>query len=345
MKVKNIMHINFIGAIYLFLLLTLSCSNYNVRENDSNGNSPLHDAVLKGDLALVNRLIDQGAEINQTNEQYVTPIRLAAYLGKREIVQLLINRGVSVNYSQEEMRSRNTGLFGNNILKYPEKRKNFFLTFDAGDDNTNINYILTTLKKYNIKATFFITGNFIKKYPADVKRIIADGHIAGNHTFTHSFDYRNEDQFLNELYETEYYFKKVTGRELSRIWRSPYLRHLDKPWMLKSARKLGYRHIDVSLYSKDWLSEGEKLYLSNEKFVDLFKNSMDFSSISRLDADGANYRNFRKKHTDYHGIIMLMHSGSYRKNGDDFVYTLEDVILQVISCGYAFDNCGKFEDR
>jgi hypothetical protein len=41
---------------------------------------------------------------------------------------------------------------------------------------------------------------------------------------------------------------------------------------------------------------------------------------------------------------MLMHSGSYRKNGDDFVYTLEDVIMQIISCGYSFDNCRKFED-
>jgi peptidoglycan/xylan/chitin deacetylase (PgdA/CDA1 family) len=304
----------------------------------------MHDAVMNGDISLIKKLIDRGADINVANEQYVTPIRLAAYLNRRDIVQLLIKKGINVNYNQKETRSKNPILFGNNILKYQEKNKNFFLTFDAGDDNTNLKYILDVLKKYNITATFFITGNFIKRYPSDVKRIAAEGHVAGNHTFTHAFDYKNEDMFLNELYETEDYYRRVTGRELARIWRAPYLRHLDKPWLLKSARKLGYRHIDVSLYSKDWIPEGERLYLSNEKFIDLFRNNIDFSNFNRIDADGLNHSRFKRKHTDYHGIIMLMHSGSYRKNGDDFVYTLEDVIMQIISCGYSFDNCLKFED-
>jgi len=330
--------------ILIISILCISCATYNTKEKDGNGNSPLHDAVFNGDVSLVKKLIDNGADINSTNEQFVTPIRLAAYLGKKDIVQLLIEKGVNVNYNLDEIRSKTSKLFADNILKYPEKKKNFFLTFDAGDDNTNIKYILDTLKKYHITATFFITGNFIKKYPKDIKRIIADGHIAGNHTYNHSFNYKNEDQLLNELYETEYAFKKITGRDLTRIWRAPYLRHLDKPWMLKSARKLGYRHIDVSLYSKDWISEGESLYLSNEKFVNLFKNSIDFTNTSRIDADGKNYLRFRKSCTDYHGIIMLMHAGSFRKNKADFVYTLEDVIIQIISCGYYFDNCLKFED-
>ena len=340
--IKKILYI--ISRIILISLFLFSCASYDVNDKDGNGNSRLHDAVLNGNISLIKKLIDQGEDINSSNEQYVTPIRLAAYLNRKDIVQLLIEKGADVNYNQKDLRSRNSHLFGNSILKYPEKKKNFFLTFDAGDDNTNLNYILSVLKKYKITATFFVTGNFIKKYPSDVKRIVLEGHVAGNHTFSHSFDYKNEDKFLNELYETEYYFKKTTGRELSRIWRAPYLRHMDKPWMLKSARKLGYRHVDVSLYSKDWIPEGERLYLSNEKFIDLFKNNLDFTNLNRLDADGANHGRFRKTHTDYHGIIMLMHSGTYRKNGDDFVYTLEDVIMQIISCGYYFDNCRKFED-
>ncbi len=334
----------YLSHIILAACFLFSCASSATNKEDSIAKPLLHEAVQNGDISLVKKLIDQGADVNQSNDQSVTPVMLAAYLNKKDIVQLLIEKGVNVNYDQKNIRSKNNLLLGNNILKYPEKNKNFFLTFDAGDDNTNLNYILTVLKKYNITATFFITGNFMKKYPADVKRIVADGHIAGNHTFTHAFDYKNEDSFLNELYKTENYFKQITGRELTRIWRAPYLRHLSKPWLLKSARKLGYRHIDVSLYSKDWIPEGERLYLSNEKFIALFKNNIDFTNFNRIDADGANYNKFKREHADYHGIIMLMHSGTYRKKGDDFVYTLEDVIMHIISSGYSFDNCLKFQD-
>ncbi|HPS86243.1 MAG TPA: polysaccharide deacetylase family protein [Spirochaetota bacterium] len=341
---KNKKYIYYIILAFITSAALFSCNSYNVKEKDGNGNSLLHDAVLNGDISLARKLIDNGADINCTNEQCITPIRLAAFLKRKEMVQLFIERGVSVNYNQKEARSKTSSLFGNNILKYPEKQSNFFLTFDAGDDNTNLGYILDLLKKYHITATFFITGNFLKKHPDDVKRIVAGGHITGNHTLSHSPDYKNQDHLLNELYETEYIFKKVTGKDLTRIWRAPYLQHLEKPWMLRAARNLGYRHIDVSLYSKDWIEEGDKLYLSNDKFINLFKNSMDFKNLNRIDADGTNYLKFSRKSTDYHGIIMLMHTGSYRKNGDDFVYTLEDVILQLISCGYLFDNCQKFED-
>ena len=335
----------FITLISLAAILFTSCQTGSIKENDSNGNSPLHEAVLNGDISLVKKLIDEGADINCLNEQCVTPIRLAAYLKEKEIVQLFIARGADVNYNKNDLRSRTTNLFGNNILKYPEKKNNFFLTFDASDDDTNLDYILGVLKKYHVTATFFITGNFLKKYPKDVRRIVAEGHIVGNHTYSHLFDYKNEDQLLDELYRTEDAYKKVTGRELTRIWRTPYLRHIDKPWMLNAARKLGYRHIDVSLFSKDWIDKGELQYLSNDKFIEFFKNNLDFKNINRMDADGTNYLKFKKKTTDYDGIIMLMHTGSYRKNKEDFVYTLEDVILQLISCGYLFDNCQKFEDQ
>jgi len=334
----------FLSRTFFAACILFSCASSGIDKGDNIAGHMLHEAIQNGDITLVKKLIDQGADINSPNDQSVTPIRLAASLNKKDIVQLLIEKGVSLNYDEKNIRSKDNLLLRNNILKYPEKEKNFFLTFDAGDDNTNLNHILTVLKKYNITATFFITGNFMKKYPADVKRIAAEGHVAGNHTLTHAFDYKNEDSFLNELYTTENYFKKISGRDLSRIWRAPYLRHLDKPWMLKSARKLGYRHIDVSLYSKDWIPAGERLYLSNERFMYLFKNNLDFTDYNRIDADGVNYKKFKREHVDYHGIIMLMHSGTYRKNGDDFVYTLEDVIMHIISCGYYFDNCRKFQD-
>ncbi len=324
--------------------ILFSCSSYNIKQRGINGNTLLHEAVLAGDFSLVKKLIDKGADINSENDQSATPICIAAYFNRKEIVQYLIERGVNVNYINNDLRCRNSNLFKDNIFKYPEKKRNFFLTFDAGDDDANIDYILKTLKKYRITATFFITGKFLCRYSSDVKRILAEGHVIGNHTFNHLNNYKNEQFLIDELSETEDAYRRITGREITRIWRAPYLCHVSRPWMLKSARKLGYRHIDVSLYSKDWISKGERAYLSNEKFIKLFRKNMGTNSINSMSASGINYNNIRKKSTQYHGIIMLMHTGSYRKDESDFVYTLEDVILQVISCGFLFDNCKKFED-
>src|SRR5258708_2572876 len=59
------------------------------------------------------------------------------------------------------------------------------LTFDDGP-NANTEEVLDVLKKYNIKATFFIVGNMAHKHPATLKRIAAEGHLLANHSATHA---------------------------------------------------------------------------------------------------------------------------------------------------------------
>jgi peptidoglycan/xylan/chitin deacetylase (PgdA/CDA1 family) len=59
------------------------------------------------------------------------------------------------------------------------------LTFDDGPDPDHTPKILDTLKKHNIKATFFVIGAKAKKYPELVKRIRDEGHRVGNHSMTH----------------------------------------------------------------------------------------------------------------------------------------------------------------
>jgi len=231
-----------------------------------------------------------------------------------------------------------------NIIRHPEKELNFFLTFDSGGNDENLSYILKILRKYKIKATFFVTGNFIKKYPARVKEIANEGHVIGNHTFTHNMNFRNEDELLNELYETELLYTKVTGREITRIWRSPGLQHIDKPWMLEAALKLEYVHIDVNLGSYDWVCEDQSEYLSNEEFMELFKKRLNMKNNLHAIVNKFNYEIFCADTPFYHGTIMLMHVGTIRPKKKDFVYTLEDVIKYLIANGYKFDNCRRFEE-
>jgi peptidoglycan/xylan/chitin deacetylase (PgdA/CDA1 family) len=63
-----------------------------------------------------------------------------------------------------------------------EGKKIVYLTFDDGPIPETSPYILDTLKKYGLKATFFCVGENVKKHPGLYKRILDEGHFAGNHT-------------------------------------------------------------------------------------------------------------------------------------------------------------------
>ena len=65
------------------------------------------------------------------------------------------------------------------------EEKVIYLTFDCGYENGNTEPILDALKKHNAQATFFVVGHFLESAPEIVKRMVADGHTVGNHTYHH----------------------------------------------------------------------------------------------------------------------------------------------------------------
>ena len=67
------------------------------------------------------------------------------------------------------------------------KRKAIALTFDDGPDPDTTPKILTVLRDKKVQATFFVIGKKAAKYPELLKRIEEEGHIIGNHTFSHSY--------------------------------------------------------------------------------------------------------------------------------------------------------------
>ena len=60
-----------------------------------------------------------------------------------------------------------------------------YLTFDDGPIPESTPYILDVLREYNVKATFFVVGDNVRKYPELLQRILDDGHRVGNHTYNH----------------------------------------------------------------------------------------------------------------------------------------------------------------
>ena len=85
-----------------------------------------------------------------------------------------------------------TGTVSANTLKkydayYIEEtaEKKLYLTFDCGFENGNTPAILDALKKHDAPATFFVVGHYLETSPDLVKRMLAEGHTVGNHTYHH----------------------------------------------------------------------------------------------------------------------------------------------------------------
>lgn len=67
----------------------------------------------------------------------------------------------------------------------PATRPTLYLTFDDGPINGVTEFVLETLRRFQVKATFFCIGDNIRKHPSVFKKVLAEGHAVGNHTFHH----------------------------------------------------------------------------------------------------------------------------------------------------------------
>jgi peptidoglycan/xylan/chitin deacetylase (PgdA/CDA1 family) len=109
-------------------------------------------------------------------------------------------------------------------------RREVALTFDAGADRGYAAEILDTLAAYGIKASFGITGHWAEANPDLVKRMVAEGHMVFNHTWSHNsmtgFSQATtampRQQRLKELQDTEELIKELTGYDPRPYFRPPY---------------------------------------------------------------------------------------------------------------------------
>ncbi|MBE6925942.1 MAG: delta-lactam-biosynthetic de-N-acetylase [Ruminococcaceae bacterium] len=135
--------------------------------------------------------------------------------------------------------------------------KTVYLTFDAGYENGCTEKILDTLKKHNIKAAFFLVGNYMERNPDIVRRMVNEGHIVGNHTMHHYNMEKISDPaaFAEELQELEKLFFDITGQELPKYYRPPQgVYSLEN---LKNAKELGYKTVFWSLAYVDWNNDAQ----------------------------------------------------------------------------------------
>ena len=104
----------------------------------------------------------------------------------------------------------------------PYNKAEIALTFDDGPDMTFTPQILTKLKAYNVKATFFLLGENMEKYPELVKQISAEGHVIGNHTYSHpNLPQVSDEEFHEQIQKVDRLTEQLVGYK-PRFFRPTY---------------------------------------------------------------------------------------------------------------------------
>jgi peptidoglycan-N-acetylglucosamine deacetylase len=158
--------------------------------------------------------------------------------------------------------------------------KKVALSFDAawGDEQTQS--ILDILDEYKIRVTFFMTGEWVSKYPEDVKEIAAAGHDLGNHSENHKqMSLLSDEQCEQEIMKVHDKVKELTGIEMN-LFRAPYGDYNNT--LVRTAKKCGYYTIQWDVDSLDWKDYGTK------SIIDMVVNNKHLGN----------------------GSIILMHNGA-----------------------------------
>lgn len=100
--------------------------------------------------------------------------------------------------------------------------KQVAITFDDGPHEFTQD-VLALLKKHNAKATFFCIGTQIEKHPEILKSIIANGHVIGNHTYSHSntIGFAKTNQVIKEIETNDRLIKETIGKS-PKLFRPPF---------------------------------------------------------------------------------------------------------------------------
>ena len=184
-----------------------------------------------------------------------------------------------------------------------------YLTFDAGYENGCTEKILDVLQAHSAPAAFFLVGNYLQKNADLVRRMVAEGHIVGNHTMHHP-DMRkisDPEAFRRELSELEALFLEITGKELPRYYRPPQGTYSREN--LENAKKLGYRTVFWSLAYVDWRNDAQPT--RQEAFAKL---------LPRV----------------HNGAVVLLHSTSQTNAA-----ILDELLTQWENMGYRFGHISE----
>ena len=197
--------------------------------------------------------------------------------------------------------------FPNIIWKKTTDEKKIWLTFDDGPEEEVTEFILKTLKKLNIKASFFLIGKNIQAFPELTKEIIKEGHIVGNHSFSHLNGFKSKKE--EYIYDIELGQKLINEKLVEmgitnkiKIFRPPFGRIL--PQQIKRLKE-NYKIVMWDIFSWDF-----KKNISPEK---IYNNVID--NVGE-------------------GSILVFHNN--KKSLNNLKLILEDTLVKLKEKGFVF---------
>ena len=124
------------------------------------------------------------------------------------------------------------------------------LTYDDGPNDIVTERLLELLAEHNVRATFFLIGNFVRQRPQIVRAIAASGHLIGNHTMTHPWlAWQSTARIRQELAGCNAILEDTLGVPI-RYFRAPH--GARRPVVLRIARELGLIPVQWNIIPKDW---------------------------------------------------------------------------------------------
>ena len=213
------------------------------------------------------------------------------------------------------------------IIRTDPSVKHIDFVFTAADKADGAERIISTLSKYNIKGGFFFTGEFFEMYPDVVRRLVAEGHYVGSHSYGHLLyaPWGNRDSLLvtKQEFEEDIFKSYKVLREFG-ITDAPYFippyEHYNAT-ISSWARQLGLQVINYTpgtLTNGDYTTPEMKRYFSSKEILGRIWE------YERTDPSGLN------------GHIMLIHFGTDPARTDKFYDKLPGLIRELRRKGYSF---------
>jgi peptidoglycan/xylan/chitin deacetylase (PgdA/CDA1 family) len=135
------------------------------------------------------------------------------------------------------------------------------LTFDDGPNNAATPELLDVLAHRGVRATFFVMGDFARMQPELVRRVVAEGHLLGNHTMSHpKLSVTSAGRVRAELAECNAVLEEIVGVAV-RYFRPPF--GARRPMVLRAARELGLMPVMWNVTGYDWNPIGADRILAN----------------------------------------------------------------------------------
>lgn len=213
------------------------------------------------------------------------------------------------------------------IIRTDPSVRHIDFVFTAADKADGADRIISTLRKYNIKGGFFFTGEFFEMYPDVVRRLVAEGHYVGSHSYGHLLyaPWGKRDSLLvtRQEFEEDMFKSYKVLREFG-ITDAPYFippyEHYNAT-ISSWARQLGLQVINYTpgtLTNGDYTTPGMSRYFSSKEILGKIRE------YERTDPDGLN------------GHIMLIHFGTDPSRTDKFYDKLPGLIRELRRKGYSF---------